>query len=134
MERQEGKISPSPLGRLHRRFGTPHAAIVASAALVVLCTQFLDFDRLVDLSVIGALVQYVATCAAIPVLRRKRPDAPRSWRLRGGPVIPVLGLSVSLLIATQAEARDWAFAAGTLGLGALLTAAWRGRRAAGTGE
>ena len=124
---------PGALGRLHPRFGTPHVAIVTSAVFVVLCTQFLDFDRLVDLSVVGALVQYVATCAAIPVLRRKRPDAPRSWRLRGGPVIPLLGLSVSLLIAAQAEARDWAFAAGTLGLGVLLAAAWRARPSASVG-
>jgi amino acid transporter len=120
---------PGVFGRIHSRFGTPHVAIVVSAAFVVACTQVLDFDRLVDLSAVAALVQYVATCAALLALRRRRPEAARTWRLRGGPVIPVLGLLVSLLIATQAQARDWLFAAAALGVGVVLAAAWRSRAA-----
>lgn len=125
---------PRALGGPHPRFGTPHLAIIVSSAAVIVCTQTLDFHRLVDLSVVAALVQFGVTCAAVPILRRKRPEAERTWRLRGGVLIPITGLSVALLIAAQARARDWLFAAVALAVGLFLSVCYRlvsriGRRA-----
>ena len=42
---------------------------------------------------IGTLFAFVIVCAAVMVLRVKRPDAHRPFRVPGGPVFPVLGTS-----------------------------------------
>jgi len=118
-------LLPAMLGRLHRRFATPHIAIGLSAGLVMVCTQTLDFDRLVDLSVVAVLVQYLATCVAIPVLRRKQPLEPRTWRLRGGPIIPGVGVLVALLFVAQSRVADWLFAGAALAVGVLIALASR---------
>ena len=46
----------------------------------------------------GAAVPYGLVCAAVPVLRRRTPDAP-AFRLPGGIIVPALGLSFCVVIA-----------------------------------
>ena len=48
---------------------------------------------------IGTLFAFVVVCAAVLVLRAKRPDAKRPFRVPFGPIFPVLGiLSCSYLM------------------------------------
>jgi amino acid transporter len=41
---------------------------------------------------------YALVCAAVPVLRRRSPDAP-AYRLPGGPLVPALGLMFCVVLA-----------------------------------
>jgi amino acid transporter len=85
---------PAPLARLHPRFGTPHVAFVAmgliSTALLLGNALQADspsnlFWMTFKLSGICFLLSYLLLFPAFVILRRRRPEAPRPYRMPGGP-------------------------------------------------
>jgi APA family basic amino acid/polyamine antiporter len=67
---------PRVLSGTHPRFQTPVAAIVATTAVAGLVALFSTFISALTISTIVRLVAYMATCAALPAMRR-RADLPR---------------------------------------------------------
>jgi APA family basic amino acid/polyamine antiporter len=104
---------PRELSAIHPRFRTPAAAVVATAAIMLVLTLSGTFVYLVMLSVLSRLVAFFVTCAALPVLRhRSRTSAP--FQLPGGMVIPLAGMAVILWLlsnSTLHEARSAVIAA-----------------------
>ena len=80
------------------------------------------------LSAIARLATYIGTCLAVPILRRKLPATPRTIRLPGGPVIPILALVICLVFLSAAEKKNFVAGAIALAAGALVYVA-RGRAA-----
>jgi APA family basic amino acid/polyamine antiporter len=103
-------------------------AIILTTAITALLVALLDFARLVDLSVLAVSLQYLATCVAVPVLRWRRPDLPRSFRLPGGLVVPLLACGVTVWLASHAGKVELLGFGALLVLGALLALAWQWRR------
>jgi APA family basic amino acid/polyamine antiporter len=56
------------------------------------------YEQLFTYVVFAALLFHVATGAAVFVLRRTRPEAPRPYRVWGYPVVPMLFILSSLLL------------------------------------
>jgi amino acid transporter len=109
---------PSFLGRVHKRFFTPHISIIITTALMLVLTLKSSFVAALTISTIARLVAYAVTCAALPVLR-KRKDAPVAhFKLHGGIVIAGAALILSAwLLANSTFTEAWqAAAAGVLGL------------------
>jgi amino acid transporter len=100
---------PSPLGRIHPRFRTPHVAIVVFAVMAWAAAAASSFAALVAVSAIARLMFSAATCLAVPVLRRRLPRAP--FRVPGGIVVPVVAAALSLWLLS-AVTRDQAIAGG----------------------
>lgn len=94
---------PPTLAARHPRFGSPHWAILLSTGATAVLVALLDFGKLVDLSVLTVGAQYLATCLAVPVLRRRFPERGRTFRLPGGPLIPLLATGVTLWFGAQAR-------------------------------
>jgi amino acid transporter len=117
---------PAALGAVHPRFGTPHAAVVATALLAIALVIPFDYRSLIGMSNVAVAVQYLATCLA--VLRLRRAGA-RGLRIPGGPVVPLLGAAVSLWVFTEASRQEltWAAVALAVGLAALVLTRWRSR-------
>jgi APA family basic amino acid/polyamine antiporter len=66
------------------------------------------------------MIFYAATTAAVFVLRKKLPDAPRPYKTLGYPVVPILFVAVAiwLLINTlRTNPRESAAGLGLIGLG-----------------
>src|SRR5437588_1325968 len=81
----ERKQLPSFLAQVNRKFSTPHVSIMITAAVMLVLTLKSSFVAALTISAIARLVTYAVTCAALPVLR-KRKDAPKAlFRLPGGP-------------------------------------------------
>ena len=126
----KGGQLPGVLARLHPRYHTPHIALIVFALATWVIAIFGSFAELVMVSAIARLLFSVTTCLAVPVLRRKMPDAKRSFRIPGGVVIPALAALISIWLLTGIT-RPQAIA----GAVALLTGAalyvlveWRGRQ------
>jgi basic amino acid/polyamine antiporter, APA family len=82
------------LGRAHPRWRTPHAAILIQAAVaLVLVVLLRDFDRLTTYFVVVEWCALLFAVAAVIVLRRRLPDAPRPFRTPGYPAVPLLFLA-----------------------------------------
>ncbi|HEU5236509.1 MAG TPA: amino acid permease [Pyrinomonadaceae bacterium] len=109
---------PAFVARVHPRFFTPHVAITLTAAVMLVLTLNTSFVAAVTISVIARLAAYAVTCAALPVLRRRKDVAAAMFTVPGGPVIAVAALILSawlLIHSTLIEAVQAAIAA-TLGL------------------
>ncbi len=113
---------PSFVAKVHRRFFTPHIAIVCTAILMLVLTLKQSFVQALTISAIARLLTYAATCAALPVLRRTKAP-PALFRLRGGTVISILALLLAVWLlahSTLGEAITAAIAA-AVGLVIYLT-------------
>src|SRR5258708_18601590 len=60
----EQKQLPSVFARIHRRFFTPHVAILITAAVMLVLTLKSSFVTALTVSAIARLVTYAVTCAA----------------------------------------------------------------------
>jgi basic amino acid/polyamine antiporter, APA family len=93
---------PAPLGAVHPRWRTPYVAIAVFAVLLWAFSQFASFSWNVTLSAVSRIVYYAGICAAVPVLRRKQPDA-AAFRVPGGLTLPVLGVAICVLLLSRVD-------------------------------
>jgi APA family basic amino acid/polyamine antiporter len=121
---------PGILARIHPRFRTPWVAICVYSALVLGLAVSGTFETIATMSAFVRLVTYGLTCAALPVLRRRRPGEEPGFRLAGAAPIAALGfLSCAWLLTrsvTQARTLLVLLVVG----GGLWFVAGRGRRPA----
>jgi amino acid transporter len=96
---------PSLMGSVHRRFFTPHVAIICSAAFMLLLTLKQSFVQALTISAIARLLTYAATCLALPVLRRSGAPAPL-FRLPGGLIISVMTLILALWLLANSTWKE----------------------------
>jgi APA family basic amino acid/polyamine antiporter len=68
-------------GRISPRHGTPANATLLTGALVALPAALLSIDEAVELTNIGTLFAFALVGAAVLILRWRRPDAPRRFRM-----------------------------------------------------
>ncbi len=124
-----GENSELPLvfARKHPKFGSPSVAIVLTSLACAGLAMFADFDRLADLNNTAVFAQYVPTCLAVLVLRRKR--GPSSFQLPLGPVLPLLATAGCILFLNGIKEADAWFSIYTLVAGVALHAVYRVYRA-----
>jgi len=88
------------LGKTHPRWATPWAALVIQGAVAIIMVLVLrDFDTLTTYFVVVEWAALIFAVAAVFVLRRKMPDAPRPFRTPAYPLVPlvfILGTVVGL--------------------------------------
>jgi basic amino acid/polyamine antiporter, APA family len=100
---------PSVLARVHPRSQTPHVAILAYSIATLGLAWTGTFESTATLSAIVRLITYGLTCAALLVLRRKRPLEVPGFRLAGAPVIaPVAVIFCLWLLLSRSFAQAWA--------------------------
>jgi APA family basic amino acid/polyamine antiporter len=104
--------------RVHPRHRTPAAALLLHGLVAGALTLSGTYSDLLTMTAFSSLLFNVLTVVGLFVLRRRRPDLPRPYRVWGYPVVPLLFVAVALffLVYTPvAEPRN-------TGLGLLLTA------------
>jgi amino acid transporter len=75
---------PRVLSQTHARYRTPAAAILVTAAAGGIVAEFSTFISALTISTIVRLVAYIATCVALPALRRRTDvPAPAFWTPAG---------------------------------------------------
>ena len=104
---------PAVLAATHPRFRTPHVAIVITAATVLTLALSGTFLMLVTISAIARLLSYAATCAALPVLRRRGTAPPAAFTVPAGTATAVAALVLCAWLLSNSsfeEARNTAVA------------------------
>lgn len=105
-------------GAVHERHAAPGFSILALSAWSCVLVLSGRYDQLVTLVIFPSWILYGMAAAAVMVLRRKMPDAPRPYRAVGYPVIPLLFVAVAGFLTAQTlvnSARE-----SLLGLGLIL--------------
>jgi len=95
---------PVFFGAVSPRFRTPYVSIVIYTALVFALALFGSFRWNAVLAAVGRLFTYGFVCAALPVLRRREPDA-QAYRL---PLAAVwCGIAIVFLLAAALRIDRW---------------------------
>jgi amino acid transporter len=92
-------LFPRFFGKIHPRFKTPYLGIIVQAVTALVAAIVGQLDALIASSVFFMAVAYVATSASIFFLRRKGLKA--QFHLKGGQIIPILGMVSSIYLMTQ---------------------------------
>lgn len=122
---------PAFIGRVHPTYHTPANAILVTSGVALALALTGSFATLAAGSAIARLVVYAGTCASVLMLRRPAFDGrvrPASFTIPGGPVVPVVGLIVSVAIIAGASTQQLVVGLGALLVGALLFVAAAPRR------
>ena len=120
---------PAIVGATHPQFRTPHVAIVMSVAGFLALTLSGTFASAAQLSTIVRLTIYGATCAALPVLRRRPDTTPASFKVPGGDLLAGAAVILVLWLLSSSSATEARQAAIAAGIGLLLFVAFARRRA-----
>jgi basic amino acid/polyamine antiporter, APA family len=86
------------LSEVHPRFGTPAFAIIAGAAWTMVLAASGTFEQLLTYVVFAGWGFSALAAASVFVYRRRRPDAPRPFRVPGYPITPLLFIAASAAI------------------------------------
>ena len=93
---------PAVFAAVHPRFRTPHLSIAVFGVSIWVFALLGSFSWNATLSAVGRLGYYAAVCAAVPILRRRQPEAAK-FRLRGGLLLPVLGVLICVVLLTHVD-------------------------------
>jgi len=97
-------LFPAVAARVHPRFGTPHVTTIISGVACAVAGGVLPIDILGELTSIGTLFAFVLVSIGVMLLRLRRPDLPRAFRVPGGPyVVPICGAVSSGLLMYTAD-------------------------------
>lgn len=103
------------VGRVHPRFETPHVAIGFIAVLAVVYVLLRDFMQLAEGYVLGVWPFLALSVVGLFVLRRRRPEFPRAYRVLGYPFVPALFVLATLAVVANAlYAQFWSTIASIL--------------------
>jgi APA family basic amino acid/polyamine antiporter len=86
------------LAVIHPRWRTPWRSLWAQSLWAMVLTLSGTYEQLYTYVVFAGVLFHTATGAAVFVLRRKRPAAPRPYRVWGYPVVPALFILSSLAL------------------------------------
>ena len=124
----EDGLFPRGIAAVHPRTGAPTAAILLAAALGAVTVLVERFNDLANQFIIGIWPFYALGVAAVYVLRRRRPELERSYRVWGYPVVPAVFLVASLFLLGNylvSESKAFAIDVGLILLGIPAYILWR---------
>jgi APA family basic amino acid/polyamine antiporter len=124
---RDGLLAPW-FGKVHDRFKTPSNATILTGLLVAIPAALLNIDEVVELANIGTLFAFVIVCAAVLILRHRRPEAPRKFFMPLAWVIAPMGILGCVWIAKGLPALTWYRFFAWLGLGLVIYFVYGARR------
>lgn len=94
---EDGSFFPA-LARIHPRYRTPSTSLLWQGVWASLLTLSGSYEQLYTYVTFAVVLFHALTGAAVLILRRTRPDAPRPYRVPGYPWLPLLFVGASLLM------------------------------------
>jgi APA family basic amino acid/polyamine antiporter len=117
-------LLPPVVAKISPRTGTPVRMTLLYAAAVLVLAAFVKLSVLADLVSIGTLFAFVLVSAAVPVLRRTRPDMARPFRVPLSPLVPVFSALACLYLMLNLSIETWVRFLVWLALGLAVYAAY----------
>ena len=101
------RLLPPGVSKVHPRFQTPYITTIITCVAVSIAAGFIPIQVVGEMTSIGTLFAFVVVSLAVIVLRVKRPDAHRPFRVAGGPIIPVLGVLSCVYLMLSLSVMTW---------------------------
>lgn len=104
----EGGVVPRVLGRVHPRYRTPHVAIAVYGAIILALALSGGFRALAIFASLALLLVYLAVALAALRLRARPAAEGPTFRLPGGPLIPLLAAAAVIWIMSHSSWKEFA--------------------------
>jgi basic amino acid/polyamine antiporter, APA family len=88
---RDGMI-PELFHKVNPRTKTPVPNTIIVAVAIALLAGLIPIDFLAEMTSVGTLVAFAIVSIAVIVLRRREPDLPRTFKVPGYPVVPILSV------------------------------------------
>ena len=92
---------------VHPRFRTPWISTLTVGIFVAVLAASLPIDVLSEMVSIGTLLAFVIVCAGVWILRRRNPEMVRPFRTPLVPLVPILGIVISLMLMLSLTKITW---------------------------
>ncbi|MBF9325846.1 amino acid permease [Mycobacteroides chelonae] len=107
--------------------GTPIRITLIVGFLVAIAASLTPIEGLEEIVNVGTLFAFVLVSAGVIVLRRSRPDLPRSFRTPGVPWLPVVAILACGWLMLNLAVRTWMFALAWMVIGVIVYFAYSRR-------
>lgn len=121
---------PSVFGKLHPKKQTPSTALFISGVIIIVACVTLPINQVAAVADIFILILFMLVNVAAIQLRRKRPDAKRSFIMPLFPLFPIAGIIAKFILAVTLFSFDpyaWWLAVALILAGLLLHYFAKGR-------
>ena len=115
------QLLPAGVSKVHPRFRTPYITTIITCVIVAAVAAFVPIHIVGEMTSIGTLFAFVVVSLAVIILRLRRPDAVRPFRVPFGYVIPVLGVLSCLYLMVSLSVMTWVRFLGWLDIGMIIT-------------
>lgn len=113
-------LLPKRLSTVHPRFQTPFFATWMVGLFFGLIAAFVPLNVLTELINIGTLAAFSLVSIAVIIMRKKRPDLKRTFRVPFVPVIPALAVIFCVMLMTYLSWHTWVAFAIWIALGLVV--------------
>ncbi len=100
-------LLPKWAGTVHHRFRTPYISSITVGIFVAIFASIIPIGILGELVSIGTLLAFVIVCAGVWMLRIRRPELHRPFKTPMVPLVPILGIIVSILLMASLPLSTW---------------------------
>jgi basic amino acid/polyamine antiporter, APA family len=114
------RLLPAGVSKVHPRFRTPYITTMITCIIVATVAGLVPIQILGEMTSIGTLFAFVVVSLAVMILRIRRPEAPRPFRVAGGHIIPVLGVLSCTYLMVSLSVMTWVRFLGWLDLGMVI--------------
>jgi len=110
-------LVPPVFSALHPRFKTPYKSNMLFFVFTAAFGAFVPGDVVGEMTSIGTLFAFSLVCAGVWIMRVKRPDVPRGFRVPALPLVAVLGIFTCGAMIYGLGWTNWARLAAWLAIG-----------------
>ena len=100
-------LLPQVVGHVSQRTGTPVRLTIVIGLVVSVVASLTPVGKLEEMVNIGTLTAFFLVSIAIPILRNKRPDLPRSFKVPASPFLPWLSAAICLFLMVNLTTETW---------------------------
>ena len=101
------RLLPAGVSKVHPKFRTPYITTIITCAIVAAVAGFVPINILGEMTSIGTLFAFVVVSIAVIILRIKRPEARRPFRVPLGYTIPILGVAFCVYLMLSLSVMTW---------------------------
>jgi APA family basic amino acid/polyamine antiporter len=101
------QLLPAGVSKVHPRFRTPYITTMITGAIVAIVAGFTPIQVLGEMTSIGTLFAFVVVCFAVMILRARRPDHPRPFKVPFGVLFPICGVLSCVYLMVNLTVMTW---------------------------
>ncbi len=100
-------LLPPVLGKTNVQTGTPLRITIPLGTLIALVASLTPIGKLEEMVNIGTLAAFTLVSIAVVILRRKRPDLERAFRVPWVPVLPIVSALICFYLMLNLSIETW---------------------------